>query len=72
MSKKKNPSKAEQPGYVVELLDKGTVTLQAKTREELAEQIDNIHAEVRYAVGAEGKDRETGLFSLRLDLVTND
>ena len=60
---------AQQPAHVVELLDKGTVTLQAKTREELADQIDNIPAEVRYAAGAIGKNPTTGLYQLRLDII---
>lgn len=69
MSKKKTPSKAEQPGYVTELLEKGTVILRAASRDEFGEMIDTIPASVRYAAGAIGKNAETGIFSLRLDLV---
>lgn len=69
MSKKKTPSKAEQPGYVTELLEKGTVTLRAASRDEFGEMINTIPASVRYAAGAIGKNAETGIFSLRLDLV---
>ena len=70
MSKKKTQAKAnEQPGYVTELLDKGTVTLTATDREDFGDLIDAIPAEVRYAAGAIGKNPETGIFSLRLDLV---
>ena len=69
MSKKKNPSKAEQPGYVTELLEKGTVILRAASRDEFGEMINTIPASVRYAAGAIGKNAETGIFSLRLDLV---
>lgn len=72
MSKKKTPSKAEQPGYVTELLEKGTVILRAASRDEFGEMINSIPASVRYAAGAIGKNPETGIFSLRLDLVTND
>ena len=69
MSKKKTPSKAEQPGYVTELLEKGTVILRAACRDEFGEMIDQIPAAIRYAAGAIGKNQTTGLFSLRIDLV---
>ena len=69
MSKKKTQSKAEQPGYVTELLEKGTVILRAACRDEFGEMINSIPASVRYAAGAIGKNAETGIFSLRLDLV---
>ena len=69
MSKKKTQSKAEQPGYVTELLEKGTVILRAASRDEFGEMINTIPASVRYAAGAICKNAETGIFSLRLDLV---
>lgn len=59
----------EQPEYVTELLEHGTVVLTATDREDFGELIDAIPAEVRYAAGAIGKNPETGVFSLRLDLV---
>ena len=57
-----------QPAYVAELLLNGTVTLTANTREELAEIVDNIPAECHYGAGAVGKNPDTGLFSLRIDI----
>ena len=75
MSKKKtaqNSEQPQQPAYIAELLDNGTVTLTATDREDFGELIATIPAEVRYAAGAIGKNPETGVFSLRLDLVTND
>lgn len=69
MSKKKTPSKVEQPGYVTELLEKGTVILRAASRDEFGEMIDTIPASVRYAAGAVGRNTLTGLFELRIDLV---
>ena len=70
MSKKKvNQPKTQDPDYVSELLEKGTVTLTAKTREELAEMTDSIPASCRYGAGAIGKNRETGLFTLRIDII---
>ena len=70
MGKKK--AKTEQPAYIQELLTNGTVTLTATDREDFGDIIATIPAEVRYAAGAIGKNPETGVFSLRLDLVTND
>ena len=73
MSKKKTQAQEpEQPAYVEELLTNGTVTLTATDREDFGDLIDAIPAKVRYAAGAIGKNPETGIFALRLDLVTND
>jgi hypothetical protein len=71
MSKKKTPSKVEQPGYVTELLEKGTVILRAATRDEFGEMIDVIPASVRYAAGAIGKNPTTGLYQLRIDIIND-
>ena len=69
MSKKTNETtETKQPDYVAELLLNGTVTLTANTREELAEMVDNIPAECHYGAGAVGKNPDTGLFSLRIDI----
>ena len=73
MSKKKPQAKAKtEPSYIQELLDKGHVILRAASRDEFAEMIDQIPAETRYAAGAVGKNTLTGLYELRIDLVTND
>ena len=69
MSKKKTQAKAEQPGYVTELLERGTVILRASCRDEFGEMIDNIPASVHYAAGAIGRNNVSGLYTLRLDLV---
>ena len=69
MSKKKTQSKVEQPGYVTELLEKGTVILRASSRDDFGEMINTIPASVRYAAGAIGKNPTSGLYTLRLDLV---
>ena len=69
MSKKTTETNdTKQPDYVAELLLNGTVTLTANTREELAEMVDNIPADVRYAAGAVGHNPETGVFTLRVDI----
>ena len=72
MSKKTTETtETKQPDYVAELLLNGTVTLTANTREELAEMVNDIPADVRYAAGAVGHNPETGVFTLRVD-ITND
>ena len=71
MSKKTKQAKPEQPGYVTELLEKGTVILRAASRDEFGEMIDVIPASVRYAAGAIGKNRMSGLFELRLDIIND-
>ena len=59
----------KQPAYVDELLKKGTTLLTAKTRDELDKMISEIPADVKYGAGAVGKNFETGVFTLRLDIV---
>lgn len=69
MSKKTtDTTETQQPAFVEELLKNGTAVLTAKTREELAEMVDNIPAECHYGAGAVGKNPDTGLFSLRIDI----
>ena len=87
MSKKKNntpavdglPVSTEQqstvesgsPAFMKELLETGTTILTAKTRDELAEMVNNIPADCSYGAGAVGYNPETGDFSLRLDITNN-
>lgn len=69
MSKKTTETtETKQPDYVAELLLNGTVTLTANTPEELAEMVNDIPADCHYGAGAVGKNPETGLFSLRIDI----
>ena len=69
MSKKKNEdAEAKMPGFLDELKEKGTVTLTATSREELAEMVADIPADIKYGAGAVGKTVE-GVYSLRLDIV---
>ena len=71
--KKKNDTPAEScsPAFVEELLEKGTAILTAKTRDELAEMVNDIPADVRYGAGAVGFNHETGDFTLRVDIINN-
>jgi hypothetical protein len=59
----------QQPAWLQELLDKGTVILTADDREDFGQLIDQIPAEVRYGAGAVAKNHETGIYSLRLDVI---
>jgi hypothetical protein len=63
-----HPTESGTPAYVDELLKNGTAILTASSREELAEMVDDIPSDVRYAAGAVGFNPETGDFSLRLDI----
>lgn len=61
--------KKKQPAFLAELLTEGTTTLTAKTLDELTDMIDNIPATCSYGAGAVGRNRESGCYTLRLDLV---
>ena len=71
MSKKATEEKQQQPAYVEELLKNGTAILTAKTREELADMVNDIPANVRYSAGAAGYNPETGAFTLRVDIIND-
>ena len=71
MSKKPTKNETEQPTFVEELLKNGTVIITAKTRDELAEMVNDIPADVKYGAGAVGMNPETGVFSLRLDIINS-
>ena len=71
MSKKIETEQTQQPDFVKELLENGTTTITAKTREELIEMVNTIPADCSYGAGAVGQDRDNGLFVLRLDITPN-
>jgi hypothetical protein len=73
MSKKEatQTSEQEQPAYVADLLLNGTTVLEAPTREALAEMINGIPADVRYAVGAVGRKADGSAYTLRIDIIKN-
>lgn len=70
--KNQTEQQAAQPDYVADLLKNGTTTLTALTREELGEMLDQIPADVRIGTGAVGQNRDTGLFSIRIDIIKSD
>ena len=61
----------EQPKFIDELLKNGTAVLEAPTREALTELVDNIPADVRYAVGAVGRKQDGSAYTLRVDIIKN-
>lgn len=71
MSKKTTNSETQQASIVDELLKNGTATLTAQKREDFDAMLADIPADVKYGAGAIGKNPETGIYSLRLDLVNN-
>ena len=68
MSKKTDE---QQPTYVEELLKNGTAVLSAESRDELAEMVNDIPADVRYAVGAVGRKQDGSAYTLRVDIIKN-
>ena len=59
----------EQPAYVADLLLNGTATLEAPTREALAEMVNGIPAECKYMVGAVGHNGSA--YTLQVDIIKN-
>ena len=59
----------EQPKYIDELLKNGTAVLEAPTREALAELVNTIPADCKYAVGAVGQNSERGTYTIQVDIV---
>ena len=59
----------EQPKYIDELLKNGTAVLSAKTRDELAEMLNDIPADCKYAVGAVGRSHDGCTYTLRVDII---
>lgn len=64
-------AKSGSPAYVDELLKNGTTILTAKTRDELAEMVNEIPADVHYGAGAVGFNPDTGAFVLRVDIIND-
>ena len=57
-----------QPAYVKELLEKGVIVLSGRSREELAEMLDNIPADCSYYAGCITKSYDTGLYRIQVNL----
>jgi hypothetical protein len=59
----------KQPTVYDDLLKNGTAILEAPTREALAELVDNIPADCKYAVGAVGRKGDGSAYTIRVDIV---
>ena len=68
MSKK---DETQQPSVYDDLLKNGTAVLEAPTPEDLAEMVNGIPADVRYAVGAVGRKQDGSAYTLRVDIIKN-
>ena len=64
-------SENSQPAYVGDLLLNGTTIIEAHTREELAEMVNEIPADCKYAVGAVGRKQDGSAYTLRVDIIKN-
>lgn len=77
---KKNNKKAEnpeveqpkaettQPAYVKELLEKGVVVIQGRSRGELDDKLAAIPSDVKYFTGAVGHYLGTGLYRIQVNI----
>lgn len=66
MSKNDN---TKQPTVYDDLLKNGTAVLSAPSREELAELVNNIPADCKYAVGAVGRKQDGSAYTIQVDLI---
>ncbi len=58
-----------QPSVYDDLLKNGTAILESPTREALAELVDNIPADCKYAVGAVGRKGDGSAYTIQVDIV---
>jgi hypothetical protein len=66
---KPNDKEQQQPAYVADLLLNGTTVLEAPTREELAEMVNNIPADCRYSVGAVGRKQDGSAYTIQVESI---
>ena len=62
-------AESTQSSVYDDLLKNGTAILEAPTREALAELVDNIPADCKYAVGAVGRKGDGSAYTIRVDIV---
>ena len=63
-----NPEEqTQQPAYVKELLEKGVVVLSGRSREELAEMLQSIPADLPYYTGAVAFYYDKGLYRIQVN-----
>ena len=56
------------PAYVQELLEKGVVVIQGRSRSELNEKLAAIPSDVKYFTGAVGHYLSTGLYRIQVNI----
>ena len=61
-AKEKSVAETGADDYLAKLKATGKANLTAKTREELAEKVANIPADISYGVGAVGYNYDNGLY----------
>ena len=72
MSKKEAKTEERKlPPFVEELLKEGTVTVTSLTREDIDAMLKDIPDGVRYGAGVVGFNHDSGVFSLRVDILNN-
>ena len=64
-------NETQQPSVYDDLLKNGTATLEAPTREALAEMVNGIPADVKYSVGAVGRKQDGSAYTIRVDKIKN-
>jgi hypothetical protein len=64
-------NETQQPSVYDDLLKNGTATLEAPTREALAEMVNDIPADVKYSVGAVGRKQDGSAYTLQVDIIKN-
>ena len=58
----------KNPDYVQELLDKGVVVIQGRSRDELDEKLAAIPSDVNFYTGAVGQYMGTGLYRIQVNI----
>ena len=57
-----------QPAYVKELLEKGVVVIQGRSRGELDDKLAAIPSDVNFYTGAVGQYMGTGLYRIQINI----
>ena len=68
-TQKSDAAESGQPAFVDDLLKNGSAVLEAPSREALAELVNDIPADVRYAVGAVGRKQDGSAYTLRVEII---
>ena len=64
----KAQAETTQPVYVQELMEKGVVVIQGRSRGELDEKLAAIPSDVKYFTGAVGHYLSTGLYRIQVNI----